>query len=99
MDDEAILALLAQEPELYPRDVAARLGAGAVAVLERLYAAGAVARLWNRYLLPRDVAAVRARWLRAIDAHCARLEAEGAGPGTCDRARAVVSGWEGRDAP
>jgi hypothetical protein len=98
--DEAILALLGAAPELYPRGVAARLGLGTDAVaaaLERLYAGGRVGRLWNRYLLPDAVPAVRARWLRAIDAHCARLEAEGAAPGTCDRAREVVRAWEGRD--
>jgi hypothetical protein len=100
MDDEAIVALLGATPEMYPRQVAKRLGLEvdrAAAALERLYEGGAVARLWGRYLLPDAVPAVRARWLLAIDAHCARLEETGAGPDTCDAARELVSAWEGRD--
>jgi hypothetical protein len=98
--ERAVLALLDAEPELYPSQVAARLGDdaspdGLRPLLGRLLAERRVARLWHRYLLADAVDAVRTRWLSTIDAHCDRLRGDGGDPGTCARARHLVEGWDG----
>ncbi|MFV0624402.1 hypothetical protein ACBY01_10380 [Sphingomonas sp. ac-8] len=101
--ERAILALLADRRELYPSQIIGALrrhDAGlplhhARAVLERLIAERRVARLWHRYLLPRDVEEVRATWLAMIDRQAARLDADLATTGAADEARALLTGWDG----
>ena len=92
--ETAILTLLAERPELYPRQIAAALAARDVgppavtATLERLRRQRRVARLWHRYLLPDDVAAVSGRWLAGIGAAMAD------DPGAA-AARAALVAWDG----
>lgn len=64
-------------------------------VPERLFVEGLVALLWRRYLLARDVGAVRAKWLAMIDRQAARIDADPADPSASQDARNIVSRWDG----
>lgn len=72
----AILGVLADRTELYPSELVGDLRRRAPdlppervrPVLARLFAERQVARLWHRYLLPGDVARVRAAWLAMLRA-------------------------------
>lgn len=100
--DAVILAMLDRERELYPSQMFAvlRRDHGDLpllrtrAVLARLFAERRVARLWQRYLLPRDIEAVRADWLARIDRHSALLDAMEDDEAS-DDARDMVRRWTG----
>ena len=100
--DAVILAMLDRERELYPSQMFAVLRRDhrdlplrrTRAVLARLFAERRVARLWQRYLLPRDIEAVRADWLARIDRHAALLDAMEDDEAS-DDARDMVRRWMG----
>lgn len=97
--ETAILALLDIRPEIYPAHlvIALRRRDPGLAiermrlVLDRLLAERRVARLWHRYLLPRDIAKVRAIWLAGIARHQTALR-DGADP---DGAQRLILSWDG----
>ncbi|MFV1920943.1 hypothetical protein VPH46_16155 [Sphingomonas sp. MJ1 (PH-R8)] len=65
------------------------------AALERLLTERRIARLWHRYLLARDVDAVRAKWLEAIDRQATCIDADLAGPHASLDAREFLTRWDG----
>jgi len=101
--ERAILDLLAGEPESYPSHIVGALRRRDTdlplertrGVLERLFVERRVARLWHRYLLARDVDAVRGKWLAMIDRQAERIDADPADPDALHDARDLITRWDG----
>lgn len=101
--ERSILDLLATRREIYPSHIVGELRRRdrglpverTRKVLERLFVERRVARLWHRYILARDVEAVRAKWLAMIDRQAARIDADPADPSASQDARDIVSRWDG----
>lgn len=100
--ERAILALLEHEREVYPSHMIGLLRAQDATlpfartrdVLERLFAERRVARLWHRYMLARDVDAVRAKWLDMITLHGAQLNST-MDAGAASDGHAMLTSWDG----
>lgn len=100
--ETAILALLERTSEVYPSHMIGLLRAQDATlpvartrdVLERLFVQRRVARLWHRYLLARDVDAVRAKWLGMIERHGAELESS-MDAGASRYGHMVLTSWDG----
>lgn len=100
--EQAILALLAQKQEIYPSHMIGLLRAQDASlpltrtrdVLERLFAQRRVARLWHRYLLARDVDAVRAKWLGMIARLGDQLDST-MHRGAARDGHAILTSWDG----
>lgn len=101
--ETAILDLLAERVEIYPSFLIGELRRRHPAlpdeairpVLERLWFERRVARLWHRYMLPRDVDAVRAKWLTTIERRRADFERMDPRPEAYDESRAILQAWDG----
>lgn len=99
----AILDALDSERELYPADLIELMLARyadlpldrTAVVLDRLFADRRVARLWHRYLLPRDVETVRATWLANIKHYGSRLSANLDDHASTGDAWQMVRDWDG----
>ena len=95
----AILALLDIRAEMYPahlvtalrrRDPGLAIERTRI-VLDQLFAERRVARLWHRYMLPRDIEKVRAIWLDGIARYDTALH-DIADP---DGTQRLILGWDG----
>lgn len=101
--ETAILDLLAEREEIYPSFLVDELRGRHPAlppqairrVLERLWFERRVARLWHRYMLARDVDAVRTKWLATIDCRRAETERMDARPDAFAESCAILKGWDG----
>lgn len=99
----AILGVLAEQCEIYPsfligelRRRAPGLAEGRIRpVLERLWTERRVARIWHRYLLPRDVPRVRDKWLAMIDRKRPDFEATDGDLSGWRASRAILTRWDG----
>ncbi len=101
--ERAILDLLADRREVYPSHLVGALRKQDATlplhhtrhVLERLFCERRVARLWHRYMLPRDVGRVRGEWLAMIDRQSSRLISDLDDQGATSVARHVLASWDG----
>ena len=101
--ERAILDLLADRREVYPSHLVGALRKRNATlplhhtrdVLERLFCERRVARLWHRYMLPRDVVCVREEWLAMIARQGSRLVRDLNDRTAATDARRVLASWDG----